>query len=155
MRYFTKGDRLSSFVARRRRCDDGVEFSVDLRAALASAVTVAVATHSYSIQARTIQAQRFRPHDSGRTRFRPNTIQAENFGYDSGRTRFRPITIQAQYARFRSKRHDSGPSRFRPGTIQAEHDSGRAQFRPILWVLNHIWSKPQSRIFLGSRAQLG
>ena len=88
--------------------------------------------HSYSIQARTIQAQRFRPHDSGRTRFRPNTIQAENFGYDSGRTRFRPITIQAQYARFRSKRHDSGPSRFRPGTIQAEHDSGRAQFRPIL-----------------------
>jgi len=34
--------------------------------------------HSYSIQARTIQAQRFRPHDSGRTRFRPNTIQAEN-----------------------------------------------------------------------------
>ena len=53
MRYFTAGDRLSSFVARRQRCDDGVEISVDLRAALetqgslASAVTVAVATGQY------------------------------------------------------------------------------------------------------------
>ena len=33
------------------------------------------------IQARTIQAKRFRPDDSGRTRFRPVTIQA---GHDSG-----------------------------------------------------------------------
>ena len=33
------------------------------------------------IQAGTIQAERFRPDDSGQTRFRPVTIQA---GHDSG-----------------------------------------------------------------------
>ena len=63
--------------------------------------------HSYSIQARTIQAQRFRPNDSGPTRFRPDTIQAS----DAKRiwSRFRPDLIQAC--------HDSG----RLNTIQAHH----------------------------------
>ena len=61
--------------------------------------------HSYSIQARTIQAQRFRPNDSGPTRFRPDTIQAS----DAKKiwSRFRPDLIQAC--------HDSG----RLNTIQA------------------------------------
>ena len=66
--------------------------------------------HSYSIQARTIQAQRFRPNDSGPTRFRPDTIQAN----DAKKfwSQFRPDLIQAC--------HDSG----RLDTIQARNDSG-------------------------------
>ena len=90
------------------------------------------------IQARTIQAQRFRPNDSGPTRFRPDTIQANDAKkfwsrfrpdliqacHDSGQldtiqahsVRIRPVMIQAH--------HDSGPLRFRPITIQAGHSSG-------------------------------
>ena len=69
---------------------------------------------------RTIQAG----HDSGRTRFRPDTIQAENFVNDSGRSRFRPSMHDSGQRDTIQARHDSGRARFRPSTIQVEHNSG-------------------------------
>ena len=86
---------------------------------------------SHLIQAGRFRPAQFRPHDSGRT------IQAR---HDSGRTRFRPVTIQADLdsgrkctiqaghdsGRTIQAGHDSGPSRFRP----VWNDSGRARFRP-------------------------
>ena len=75
---------------------------------------------SHLIQAGRFRPAQFRPHDSGRT------IQAR---HDSGRTRFRPVTIQADLDSGRKctiqAGHDSGR------TIQAGHDSGPSRFRPV------------------------
>ena len=86
------------------------------------------------IQARRFRPARFRPNDSGRT------IQA---GHDSGRSRFRPVTIQAhldsgQICTIQAW-HDSGP------TTQAGHDSGQSRFRPIT-IQAHLYSGPVSTI---------
>ena len=75
-----------------------------------------------------IQAQRFRPNDSGPTRFRPDTIQAN----DAKKfwSLFRPDLIQACHDSGRLDTIQAHRAQFRPVTIQARHDSGRPQFRP-------------------------
>ena len=89
---------------------------------------------SHLIQARRFRPARFRPNDSGRT------IQA---GHDSGRSRFRPVTIQAhldsgQICTIQAW-HDSGP------TTQAGHDSGQSRFRPVT-IQAHLYSGRVSTI---------